>query len=95
VGELFPLLAGVLAGVVARRLSGTRLRVACVAVVSVVCGVLATVVNRESPLLIPVDAAIVAVTGAVILAGPQFFRRLRPEHPGDRRVGQGPGPSSQ
>jgi peptidoglycan/LPS O-acetylase OafA/YrhL len=95
VGELFPLLAGVLAGVVARRLSGTRLRVACVAIVSVVFGVLATLVNRESALLIPVDAAIVAVTGAVILAGPQLLRRLRPKHAGDGRVAQGSRPSSQ
>lgn len=76
-GELFPLLAGILAGAVAIRLSGTRHRVACVAVVSIAFGVLATAVNRESALLIPVDAAIVAVTATVILAGPALVSRLR------------------
>jgi peptidoglycan/LPS O-acetylase OafA/YrhL len=78
-GELFPLLAGVLAGVVTMRLSGAKPRTACIAVIGVVFGLIATAVNGESLLLVPVDATIVVLTAFAILAGPQLWARLRPE----------------
>jgi uncharacterized membrane protein len=76
VGELFPLLAGVFAGVVGMRLPTRKLRAACVAAVSVAFGVIATLVNGEGLFLIPVDTAIVGLTGFAILAGPRLWARV-------------------
>jgi peptidoglycan/LPS O-acetylase OafA/YrhL len=72
-GELFPLLAGVLAGVVALRVASRRSRAAAIAVISVAFGVIATLVNHEQAFLIPVDTAIVAVTGLALLAAPRLW----------------------
>lgn len=84
-GELFPLLAGVLAGVVAMRLSTRKRRAACIAAVSVAFGVIATLVNGEGLFLIPVDTAIVGLTGFAILAGPRLWARVARRAPMARR----------
>jgi peptidoglycan/LPS O-acetylase OafA/YrhL len=75
VGELFPFLAGLLAGVGAIRLPTRRLRATCVAALSVAFGVVATLVNSEELVMVPVDTVIVGVTGFGILAGPRFWAR--------------------
>lgn len=76
-GELFPLLAGVLAAAVAMRFERRRARAACIAVISVGFGVAATVVNGEEWFLVPVDTAIVALTAVAILAAPRLWARAR------------------
>jgi hypothetical protein len=77
VGELFPLLAGVLAAAVAMRFATLRARAACVAAISVGFGVTATVINGEEWFLVPVDTAIVAVCSVAILAAPRLWARAR------------------
>ena len=74
-GELFPLLAGVLAAAVAMRFERRRAQAACIAVISVVFGVTATVVNGEEWFLVPVDTAIVALAAVAILAAPRLWAR--------------------
>jgi hypothetical protein len=84
VGELFPLLAGILAGVIALRLTTARARTACLIAMGLVFGTIATVVNGEEFWLVPVDAAIVVVTGGVIVNWRRIAARVRPAGGGER-----------
>jgi peptidoglycan/LPS O-acetylase OafA/YrhL len=90
VGELFPLLAGVLAGVVALRLASRRRRAAAIAAIAVSFGVIATLVNHEEAFLVPLDTAIVAVTALALVAAPRLWdrlaRRARVAGPDERAV---------
>jgi hypothetical protein len=74
-GELLPVLGGVLAGVLATRLSTPRLRLACIAVLSAAFGVMATLANGEELFLIPVDTGIAAVSACVVLLADHLLKR--------------------
>jgi uncharacterized membrane protein len=85
VGELFPLLAGVLTGAVALGLPTRKLRTTCVGAMSVVFGVIATLLNGEELFMVPVDILIVGVPALAILAGHRLWVRARHRAPIARR----------
>jgi hypothetical protein len=76
VGEIFPVVAGALIGLIAMGLRWRRAQVALIAVASVAVGIAATLINGEQLFFIPIDTAIVAVCGGSVAAAPYFLGRL-------------------
>lgn len=68
-GEVLPLAAGILVGVIAMYLSvSNRTRIVLLAMISITFGAVATLVNHEELFFMPIDIAIVGLSAGAALA---------------------------
>ncbi|MFN2477731.1 MAG: hypothetical protein ABR615_00945 [Pseudonocardiaceae bacterium] len=76
-GEILPLAAGVLVGLIAMHLSvANRTRIVLLASISAASGVAATLINGEELFFIPIDMAIVGLCAGVVAAATRLGSRL-------------------
>ncbi len=79
-GEVFPVVAGLAVGIVALRILDLRLRIALMAVMSLVFGVIATFISGEALIswafvLIDIPLVLVAAVATVVIA-PRVVERF-------------------
>ncbi len=82
--EAFPIVAGVATGMVALRVMDLRFRIALIAVMSVVFGVIATAISGEALIswafvLIDIPLVLIAAVATVVVA-PRVIERLASPH---------------
>lgn len=82
--EVFPVVAGIATGMVALRIMDLRFRIALIAVMSVLFGVIATFISGEALIswafvLIDIPLVLVAAVATVVIA-PRVIERLASPH---------------